>query len=97
MLSSQAQDSLEHYSSVRNTVVHDQGIFELHLDENGNVASRQKTCPRHPSPITEDDVGKAHDGYREVVYAVTKAVFSQVLKADTHPTAMSLLKEGLWF
>lgn len=90
-LSSQAEESLEHYSSLRNTAVHDQGIFELLLDENGCVASRQKTCPRHPSKISADDIDKATGSYEQVVSSVTKAVCSQVLRSGDHPAVKALM------
>lgn len=90
VLGSQAEESLEHYSSVRNTAVHDQGVFELSLAEDGCVMAKQKTCAVHPSKITADDVDRATNSYRHVASLVSKAVFSQVLKADGHPAVAGL-------
>jgi len=78
--------ALGHYPSIRNAAVHDQGIFELMLDNNGKVVSRQKTCPRHPTPVTADDVERSMECYTVVAGSIARAVFSQVLKVGDHPS-----------
>ena len=93
-ISLDAVEVLNHYPSVRNTAVHDQGIFELRLDETGQVVSRQKTCPLHPTRVTGDDVHRAIRGYEKVMRAVAKAVFTQVLKQQDHPAVKYFLEEG---
>ena len=35
-------EALAHYTSIRNSVIHDQGVFELVYDESGAVTTRQK-------------------------------------------------------
>ena len=91
-LSKDTEYALDHYSSTRNAAVHDQGIFELKLDENGSVVTRQKTCPLHPTNITGDDVHNAINAYEQVVLSVAKAVFTQVLKQQDHPAVQKLYK-----
>lgn len=73
-------EALEHYPSIRNTAVHDQGIFELSLDENGHVTAKQKTCQAHPTRVNGDDVHNATEVYERVAKQVAKAVMVQVLK-----------------
>ncbi|HEV2177615.1 MAG TPA: hypothetical protein VGW33_10515 [Terriglobia bacterium] len=84
-------EALAHYSSVRNAAVHDQGIFELRLDDSGQVSFHQKACPRHPTPVSGDDVTKAIEAYKKVAAAVAEAVMSRILKAPHHPALQTLL------
>jgi len=91
MLNPDQADSLSHYSSVRNAAVHDQGIFELRLDDNGSVISRQKTCPRHPTTLSGRDVQKAMAVYESVAWEIAHTVFAQVLNAENHSTVQMFL------
>lgn len=52
-LDAETSNALAHYSTVRNTAVHDQGVFELRLDDSGHVQSRQKACRRHPTQVSQ--------------------------------------------
>lgn len=92
-LSSEETDALMHYSSVRNTAVHDQGIYELGLDENGSVVSRKKACPRHPTSVSGEDVHKAIHVYDGVAREIACAVFTQVLKAGSCEAVQSFIKK----
>ncbi len=83
--------ALDHYPSARNTAVHDQGVFEILLDEKGQLISRQKTCRRHPTRVKDDDVRKAAEAYKAVAAAVATAVMVQVLKAGDHPALKAML------
>jgi len=87
-----AAEALNHYPSIRNTAVHDQGLYEIRLDENGSVASKRKTCIRHPTLVTEDDVSKAAKAYENVVMAIAQGVFVQVLKHPDHPAVQHFLR-----
>jgi hypothetical protein len=91
-LTPDAAEALNHYPSIRNTAVHDQGIYEIRLEENGQVTSKQKTCRRHPTRVGNDDVFKAIKGYEKVVGAVAQAVFFQVLKETSHPAVTHFLE-----
>ena len=51
----------------------------------GTSLPDKRRAPRHPSKVTADDVDKASGSYPQVVNSVTKAVCSQVLKAEGHP------------
>jgi hypothetical protein len=91
-LSVEAIGALEHYSSIRNIAVHDQGFIQLQLDESGEVAVSRKACPRHPTPVSWEDVHKAIKNYAYVAKAVAEAVFAQVLKESDHPAVQRFLK-----
>lgn len=93
VLDDTSKQALDHYSGVRNSAVHDQGILELRLEENGRVSHRQKTCPRHPTPLKGEEVQSAADAYNRVFLAVARAVMSQVLKADDALASLSLLPD----
>lgn len=90
----ETSEALTHYPTVRNVVVHDQGIFKLFLDERGNVATQQKACSMHPTNVAGDDVYKAAKAYEKVIKAVAASVFNQVLKQGNHPLVQQLLKSA---
>ncbi len=81
---------LVHYPTLRNTAVHDQGIFELGLDDTGVLVARQKACPRHPTAVGEKEIHAAMAAYRTVVTVVAMAVMSQCLKRPNHPSVLRL-------
>jgi hypothetical protein len=83
-ISADTAEALVHYPSIRNTAVHDQGIFELALDSGGAVLARQKTCRLHPTPIASGDINKAIRSYEAVGVSIAKPVFVQVLKEPEH-------------
>ncbi|HEY2394279.1 MAG TPA: hypothetical protein VGK22_24125 [Candidatus Angelobacter sp.] len=91
-LTPDAVEALTHYPSIRNTAVHDQGIYEIRLEEDGHVTSRQKTCAKHPTHVSPDDVFKAIKAYEKVVGAVAQAVFFQVLKETGHPAVKHFIE-----
>lgn len=88
-------DALLHYSSVRNAAVHDQGIFDLALDESGLVQARQKACVRHPTQLRAGDVQSAIRAYERVARTVAKSVFRQALKQTEHPAIQGFLREPI--
>jgi hypothetical protein len=92
-LDANAGEILAYYPSVRNTAVHDQGIFELILDNHGQVTSRMKACPRRPTKINGEDVYKAIKGYENVCMSIAWAVFAQVLKEQDHPAVQQFFKK----
>lgn len=75
--------ALAHYSDVRNAVVHDQGIFEAFLEDDGTVDVRQKTCPVHPTRVGSEDLKAALEAYSKVFGAIATAVIAKVLKGGT--------------
>jgi hypothetical protein len=87
-------DSLNHYSSIRNVIVHDQGLFELTLDPSGKILCQPKTCPRHPTPVTSRDFYSALIAYTSVFAILVSAVSNDVLKApqdhSIHKLVLSL-------
>lgn len=80
--------ALEHYSSVRNTIVHDQGFLELFLNARGKIAARQVRCSRHPTAVSASDLPKALDAYKAAMALVHEAVLEQVLhQPHSNPNA----------
>jgi hypothetical protein len=78
-------EQLEHYSSLRNMAIHDQAAFDCFLDAEGKIMLQQKTCVKHPVPISANDVRAAETAYRAVIQSTCRAVVDQVLKASDHP------------
>ncbi|HLE04168.1 MAG TPA: hypothetical protein VI729_06095 [Anaerolineales bacterium] len=84
-LSPGAEAALEHYPTIRNIMIHDQGIFALSLGPDGTPQLEQKTCPLHPTPLDANEVQRAADAYCRIVIALCKAIVSQVFKEETLP------------
>ncbi len=78
--------AIEHYPSIRNTAVHDQGMFDIRLGQGGSISLRQKTSARYPTQVTGDDVHGAATAYSAVARLVASAVFHQTLKVSSHPS-----------
>ena len=76
----QTKKSLEHYSGVRNVVIHDQGHFDFALQPDGTLDIVQKACALHPKPIASGDIVKAVRAYTEVARLIASAVFRDTLK-----------------
>jgi hypothetical protein len=73
-------EALEHYPSIRNAAVHDQGLFDLALDDGGLIKAKRKACHIHPTPLTGDDVYNAIKVYERVARHIAEAVVTQILK-----------------
>jgi hypothetical protein len=82
VLDDECEKELQHYSGIRNSAVHDQGIFELRLDDTGQVTHHLKTCKIHPTQLTGKDPFDAAKVYEKVCNTVARAVFVQILKID---------------
>jgi len=81
-LPDEVRTALLHYSEVRNIIVHDQGYFDICLTGHGTVALRRRPCPRHPTPVTGNDVGDAKRTFAWTASAVAEAVIVQILKQE---------------
>jgi hypothetical protein len=90
-LSPEFQEQLEHYSTVRNVVVHDQGFLELRASESGFIEFTQKACPRHPTLVDISDLRKAYKAYAEVMRQVGRAVLHDVLQVRDHKSGEAAL------
>ncbi len=94
-LTAEQNHALEHYPSIRNTAVHDQGLFELSVDENGRPVSKPKSCPRHPTVMDPDDVQKSIRAYQGIARTVAAAVCCQVLRQQDHPLVKQFIVNTL--
>lgn len=79
------RERLKHFKSVRNLVVHDQGVYRLFLDASGAMDAEKKTCPVHPTRVTSKDVNEAMCTYAEAATALYAAVTRDVLGSGDHP------------
>jgi hypothetical protein len=83
--------TLEEFSTLRNVIVHDQSVFDLYLDEKGRVQAKQKACGRHPTPVPDVVLKKAHRAFFSTVRAIHEAVVSQVLKRKGESEFQSIM------
>jgi hypothetical protein len=85
------KDALEHYSGVRNVIVHDQGVYEFSLNDQKELTAKQKTCKKHPTPVSPDDLWAAKRAYSQLAYAVASNIFTRVLKVTNEPEVTRIL------
>jgi len=92
VLSDRVAQALEHYPSVRNSAVHDQGVFELSLDDGGRLVSKQKACFRHPTQVRDQDIRKAIETSSAIACTIATSIMTQVLKTPDHASLRALLR-----
>lgn len=85
-------DQLAHYSSIRNTILHDQAAFDVEIDDQGIVCSRQKACPLHPTPVSDHDIKSAMRAYEEAGLLLACAIYHDVLKISPDQRLLSWLE-----
>lgn len=90
--SPELSEQLEHYSSVRNVVVHDQGFIELYVSEVGAIGFTQRTCARHPTAVQIDDLRKVYRSYSEIVRQIGEIVLHDVLHVNDHESGENALR-----
>ena len=78
-LAQEVRDGLDHYSSIRNAVIHDQGYQQLELSDSGALTVSRKACPRHPTPVSDEDLESAIRAYVCTCRALYSAVATGVL------------------
>src|ERR1035437_987831 len=85
-------EAVKRYTLLRNSSVHDQGVFDIRLDEVGKIVWQQKACTLHPTPVSGEDVQRAIEVYNEVFQIVANEVFARVLKRLPHPAVSGFLQ-----
>lgn len=83
-------DSLEHYSCVRNTAVHDQGFFRFELDAAGQVSAQPKACPLQPTVVEDQDIRRAIATFMKLAQVIATDVMSQCIGVVDHPSLSAL-------
>jgi hypothetical protein len=91
-LSDEVLAALEHYGTLRNTAIHDQGIFLQCLDENYRITLESQRCPMHPTPISSEDYSQAAAAFLTTAQAIHEAVVTQVLNAEDDAPFRPLLQ-----
>lgn len=93
-ISEGAAEQLKHFADVRNTIVHDQGYFDLRFTDDGKVGMVQRSCARHPTPATQADTKGAIRAYSTAAFVIATEVAASVLKTalpETLATAFTSL------
>ena len=91
-LDSETKKNLEHFSTMRNVISHDQGVHDLKLGPDGHLSAVQKTCAIHPTIVTNEDVFGAWNAYRSSTLAIYSSIVTQVLGAADNPQAKKVIK-----
>ena len=89
-LTAEVVAALEHFPSIRNSAVHDQGVFQFAVDDAGRLTCRQKSCHLHPTPVLGSDPYDSAKAYAAAANGVVVAVMDQVLKRPEHPALQAL-------
>jgi hypothetical protein len=91
-LDEQTEKQLERAASRRNTVTHDQGIFELNLNDDETPSISQKANAWLPTPVTPEEIIQAVITYHTIVAVISRSVITQVLKVPIDPSIDGLLQ-----
>lgn len=92
-LEEQTIQALEHYSGIRNVVIHDQSLHSLKLSKHGKVGATRKTDGAHPTPVSDEQLEEAQNAFWSVAIEITRTVAHQVLRARHHPTLESVIQK----
>ncbi len=79
-IASETAAELEHFSSLRNVMIHDQAFYDLSVNDSGDVTYAARSCPCHPRPITGAEIKGAIRAYERIVRSITREVFTHMLK-----------------
>jgi hypothetical protein len=79
-LDSDVKSEIEHYSGIRNVIIHDQAFYNLKRDGHGQIVLDVHSCPVHPRPVDGKQIGGAIAAYVKVAASVATGVFEHVLK-----------------
>jgi hypothetical protein len=86
-LSKNDLELLAEFADTRNTILHDQGFFEIRISAGDKLTVKQRACPQRPTPISSEDSKKTYDAYEQATAAIAKSVFTQVLKVSKGSSA----------
>ncbi len=90
-LSAEDVKELDYLSSIRNTIIHDQRVFELALDDSCSVITKQRACSRTPTPVDSEQFNRAEKLYKRVTAVVYESVVRDVLHCGDHPAVQNNL------
>jgi hypothetical protein len=96
-LPDEVRKALEHYSSIRNTIVHDHAVYDIVLNDSMEIESSQKTCPVHHTHLEFEDFGKALSTYLQISMLIYNSIGNGVLRCNDSEEFKSIMKsfEGL--
>jgi hypothetical protein len=77
--SSQALNIFNHYTTIRNVVIHDQAFYDISLTDTGLIAVERNA---DVAPVEHADVRSAISAYAVVAHSIAEAVFRDVLHGE---------------
>lgn len=86
-------EQLRDYSDLRNVIVHDQAVFDISLDEHGEVKVARKTCPRHPTPVSDEDLAIATMTFFRTISVVYSALVEQVCGMEVDKKILQMITD----
>ncbi|MGA3283429.1 MAG: hypothetical protein ABSD57_03075 [Verrucomicrobiota bacterium] len=87
----ETRKTLERYANKRNLIVHDQGVFEIAVDNNGDILCSSKTCRHQPTPVSNEEVVEAYCAFSKTVSKFASSMFSGVFKVKLTDKMQGLL------
>jgi hypothetical protein len=82
-LTGKTLQTLDHFTNLRNSAVHDQGFLALSLETSGCIKHGVRASPKFPSNILPKDSDKAERTFRFIALTVADDIFKHILKAET--------------
>lgn len=94
-LSDEDKKELDNLASMRNAIIHDQRVYELTLDDSCSIITKQRACPRQPTPVNSEQFERAEKFYRWITSMVYESIVREVLHChddSTVQTNLSILR-----
>ena len=76
---SDLDESMARSSELRNMAVHNQGVFDLSLNEEGDVTCVARSSLASPVPVSPASADEAADAYGELFQIIARAIFAGIL------------------
>ena len=86
-------DMLEKYSGIRNVIVHDQGLYNMKLDDSKKIKLEPKIFGHKPTLVKNEELKEAQCVYIWLFMKISKDVMSRILKNKSHDKFNSMIMD----
>jgi hypothetical protein len=91
-LDDDTRKQIEHFSGIRNVIVHSQSSHSLAFDDKNGIIAKQISCPLHPTPLSEETFRMANRAYLTLAAEIFRVVTDQVLHASEEKSVLEILE-----
>jgi hypothetical protein len=92
ILDDDTRKQIEHFSGIRNVIVHTQSSHSLAFDDKYGIIAKQISCSLHPTPLSKEMFRKANRAYLTLAAEIFRVVTDQVLHASEEEAVLEILE-----